>query len=672
MSVDSSSDEEDASEQPEIPWSLPPYPKRSVDIPCYTPSAEYFPSFPIASPSYPASSPVHSFRRSPSLPSSVASPPPDSEEEEDDYHLSMMNARRSSSNLIHSHVPKEEPDWDLDFDSDGEHDDNETRWDSPGPRSPSISFLGNAGPSVVIKQEPHDIEGVQGMLEHWEPLDSNIDSSRVVEVVVQAAAGLMDRTQPLNGKVKVEELSSWDWEESFGSMSSDWFHQMPDIPLPQVKQEDEDSDSSMVSGDDSTTGHGDFFAPLSPLTPLSASSSQSPYISNLSSSAPSCYGLRRSSELVWKDVELLGPDSVRPSEFEDGEWQAGQRTGTVRQRAHTQSTLPTFEGVGTFAHDMAINNTALVSTSPSVSTPPVASRQPALLPLPLIDEDAVIVHTCQPCTPAICVTQVEGAFHHYEIEFLSHLYLPADIPVYRMTLDSATFLRRIDTDFINLSPIMTFLGRTISAIAHAVVVSQGSPSVQGTWVPLASAQAAVMEHPHHQSLDMFLSDTLFELFPTPLQDFHRSNAQGRSMSQFGPDFKSTMQCSLPTESATTPEHWGEAGSAHDWVPESPLLLPHSTFSSALDALRGEFEEPAPETPLSPTEQEMFQALCFMPEWEKESASTQPIDIEVSKPKCFEDEEHPARRRSRRVANLEAVATRTRTRSQKRGTRNSLS
>jgi len=205
-----------------------------------------------------------------------------------------------------------------------------------------------------------------------------------------------------------------------------------------------------------------------------------------------------------------------------------------------------------------------------------------------------------------------------------------------------------------------------------VVVSQGSSSVRGTWVPLASAQAAVMGHPHHQSLDMFLSDTLFELFPTPLQDFHRSNAQGRSMSQFGPDFKSTMQSLLPTESATTPEHWDEAGSAHDWVPESPMLLPHPTFSSALDALRGELEEPAPETPLSPTEQEMFQALCFMPEWEKESASTQPIDIDVSKPKCFENEEHPARRRSRRVANLEAVATRTRTRSQKRGTRNSLS
>ncbi|KZP20849.1 hypothetical protein FIBSPDRAFT_861294 [Athelia psychrophila] len=654
MSVDSSSDEEDVSEQPEIPWSLPPYPKRTVDIPCYTPSAEYFPSFPTASPSYPTSSPVHSFRRSPSLPSSVASPPPDSEEEEDDYHLSMINGRRSSSNLVHSHIPKEEPDWDLDFDSDGEHDDNETRWESPGPRSPSVSFSGNAGPGVVIKRESHDMEGVQGMLEHWEPLDSNIDSSRVVEVVVKAAAGLMDRVQPLNGNVKVEELSSWDWEDSFGSMSSDWFHQMPDIPLPQVKQEDEDSDSSMVSSDDSTTDHGDFFAPLSPLTPLSASSSQSPYMSNLSSSAPSCYGLRRSSELVWKDVELLGPDSVRPSEFEDGEWQAGQRTGTVRQRAHTQPTLPTFEGVGSFSHDTTVNSTALVGSTPSVAKTLVASKQPALLPLPLVDADAVIVHTCQPCTPAICATQVE------------------DIPVYRMTLDSATLLRRIDTDFINLSPIMTSLGRTIPATSHAVVVSQGSPSVRGTWVPLASAQAAVMGHPHHQSLDMFLSDTLFELFPTPLQDFHRSNAQGRSMSQFGPDFKFKMQSSLPTESVTAPEHWSESGSAHDWVPESPMLPPHPTFSSALDALRGEFEEPAPETPLSPTEQEMFQALCFMPEWEKESVGTQPIDIEVSKPKCFEDEEHPARRRSRRVANLEAVATRTRTRSQKRGTRNSLS
>ncbi|KAF7978094.1 hypothetical protein HWV62_1492 [Athelia sp. TMB] len=682
MSVDSSSsDEEDVAEQSEVPWSLPPYPKRSVDIPCYTPSAEYFPSFPVASPSYMTSSPINSFRRSPSLPFSTASPPPDSEDDDDDHHVSVINVRRSSSNLMHTHIPKEEPDWDLDFDSDDEHGDNETRWDSPGPRSPSTSFADNMGLGVVVKRESHDVEGVQGMLDHWEPLDTSIDSSRVVDVVVKAAAGLMDGVEPLNSKVKLEESASWDWDETFGSISSDWFYQTPDAPSTLVKQEDVDSDTGLVSGDESaSSSHGDhaeFFAPLSPLTPLSAASSQSPSAGNWSTSAPCFSGLRRHSELLWKDVELLGPDSVRPSEFEDGEWQNGQCTVTVRQRALTQPTLPIFEGAGSFVIDTSVNNTALACSPPAISTPPVSilSQQlavyvPAPAP-PAVDEDAVIVHTCQPCTPAICATQVEGMFYHYAKKFSSNARSPADIPVYRMNLDSAVLLRRIDTDFINLSPIMTSLGCTTPPIVHSVVVSQGSPSVRGTWVPLASAQAAIVEHAHPQALDMFLSDTLFELFPTPLQDFHRSNAQGRSMSQFGPDFKSTTtQSSLLTEPADAPETWGELLPASDWVPESSLLSPHPAFSLALDALRGELQEPAPETPLSPTEQEMFQALCFRPEWEKETVATQAID--VPKPKFMEDEGLPTRRRSRRVANLEAVATRTRTRSQKRGTRNSLS
>lgn len=162
------------------------------------------------------------------------------------------------------------------------------------------------------------------------------------------------------------------------------------------------------------------------------------------------------------------------------------------------------------------------------------------------------------------------------------------------------------------------------------------------------------------------------------------------LSQFGPHFKSTSVGSKSQEAVvavSVPEAW-ERGSASEWGVEDHdhLLSPHySAFEHALDGLRGVPEdEPVAETPLSPTEQEIFQALCWIPSWEKEPVPLSPkpqeakadVDASAIAKGLEEDEALPARdqlrRRSRRVANLEAVATRTRTRSQKRGTRNSLS
>jgi hypothetical protein len=88
----------------------------------------------------------------------------------------------------------------------------------------------------------------------------------------------------------------------------------------------------------------------------------------------------------------------------------------------------------------------------------------------------------------------------------------------------------------------------------------------------------------------------------------------------------------------------------------------------------------PETPLSPTEQEMFYALCSAPDWESSLPSPTMCNEEAKSRNAEEDAEDdsPARardqprRRSKRVANANAIATRTRTRSQKRGSRNSLS
>lgn len=350
MSVDSSSDEEE-SKTADVPWSLPPYPQRSMSIPCYTPSVEMFPPFPAASPSYSASSPCQSFRRSPSVPFSIASPPPDSEDEDEDYRVGMMAHRSFSYDM--RHTPVADPGWDLEFDSDAEHGENETQWESPGPRSPSAPLV-NFGQDVLVKQESRDVEGVQGMLDHWEPLDSNIDGNKVIEVVAKAAAGLVDEASSVT-KVKVEELEPWDWDDSYGSSNADWYRSSEDeMEAINIKQEDVEPESAFVSGNESLRSPAeDDYVSYSPLSPLPSFTSQSYISMGLSASAPSISGLRRQSELAWKDVELLGPDSVHPHEFEDGEWQEGQGSTTVRMRAKTQPSLPTFEAKLDFCSNSA-------------------------------------------------------------------------------------------------------------------------------------------------------------------------------------------------------------------------------------------------------------------------------------------------------------------------------
>jgi hypothetical protein len=263
------------------------------------------------------------------------------------------------------------------------------------------------------------------------------------------------------------------------------------------------------------------------------------------------------------------------------------------------------------------------------------------------------------------------------------------ISVYQMTLGSLPIFRRIDTDFVNLCPIIKHLDTTSPpAFPNAVIINHGSVAICGTWVPLASAQAFVREHPVSGSLlDTFLSDALFELFPPALQDFHRSNASGRLLNHFGPHFRSTMQARRRSRSNSQSEveyigacePWG-TDAVSDWGVEDHLLSSHPPFFLGLADLRGQPEEHVPETPLSPTEQEMFYTLCSVQDWEKENLSPSQTlyNEEAKRDEDGEDDSGPARardqprRRSKRVANANAIATRTRTRSQKRGSRNSLS
>lgn len=411
MSVDSSSDEEEVPEKAEVPWSLPPYPRKSIDIPCYTPIVENFSPFTSGSPSYFAGSPSQAFRRSPSIPFSVASPPPDSDDDDDDFNMTGM--RHSPAHT--RRIPAVDSDWDID--SDEEREEYATQFDSPGPRSPSAPLV-HSNLDVFVKQEPRDVEGVQGMLDLWEPLDSNSEGSKVAEVIAKAAA---DMQKPPT--VKIEELESWGWDDSY---ESDWFRPRPEDENKEIKQEELEVESALISGDESVTsavGDDDYASP-SPLSPTSGTFS----MSGLSASAPSISTLRRHSELAWKDVELLGPDSVHLHEFEDGEWQPDQGSSTFRGRAKTQPSLPTFIADRDFRF-ASTSSQVCVSPPASEADDPVPSTARPSAPSPsvssltnpadaqaMIPSEPVIVHTCQPCTLAITATQVEGMFVSFQQE----------------------------------------------------------------------------------------------------------------------------------------------------------------------------------------------------------------------------------------------------------------
>ncbi|KAJ7738493.1 hypothetical protein DFH07DRAFT_82874 [Mycena maculata] len=543
MSDESSEEEsDDAPQEPpkeeEQPWSLPPYPRRSISIPCYTPSIDgphtYF---------HPPQTP---YQRSSSVPYSVASFPPDSEDDDDDYHISMTSGRRSSTGRFETPA-KIESDWDQ-WDADDSEGDGETMWESPGPRSPSASLSAE----VSVKQEPRDV------LDNWDDFGSDAR---------------------LTNDVKVEPLDSWTWQSGYADAGCYWGDE-DDL----VKQED-DLDSLSSSFDnfrDPVPG------PSSPLSPVASSS---------------FFGFdstRRVSDPAWRDSDT---PELEPEWVDDG-----KPFSTVRPRSKTVPSLSSFFSAPVpFAAPAPPNVvrpdpplivtqtlTTLLQTmsmnSPTLGSPPFSFHPPCISPQDTRcngwSSDMVVVHTCLPCTPAISATQIEG------------------ISVYQMTLGTHALLRRLDTDFVNLSPIVSFSGTpypVLSTISNATVVSRGSSTVAGTWVPLAAAQAYARDHPLPNGLlDVFLSDTLFERFPSALQDFHKSSSSGRTLNQFGPHFGSTLQATQL------------CGQNERREPDiSSLLAP--AFSPAPPSSAVELEQP-----LSSTEQEMFRQLCVTTDWDKDA------------------------------------------------------
>ena len=243
------------------------------------------------------------------------------------------------------------------------------------------------------------------------------------------------------------------------------------------------------------------------------------------------------------------------------------------------------------------------------------------------------------------------------------------ISVYKTMLGSTLLLRRIDTDFVNLSAILAHLSLSPpSSLPDACVnVSHSSLSINGVWAPLSVARLYAHGLPKGVE-SIFLSDDLVMRFPTALQDFYEKSTSGRLLNQFGPPFTASLSSigarnplRMPQvdQGKFTKEDIWETSVETGLVEESLLAIPPSV-NLALAALHPstltEVVTALPEMPLSPTEQEIFRALCVHPDWETEEAGSSSREKNDTVPRHNSAEERPLRR-SRRVA--DAVAARSR-------------
>ena len=289
MSHAGSDDEGERATRPDEPI-FPPYPRPSISIPVYTPSLEdIYPE--LFTPVTPM--PVH--RRSSSATYSIASPPPDSDD--DDYDPTIQSCRRrSGSNPQRSDDDNFDSDFDTDLDFDFEGD---TRDESPGPRSPSTPADDDG---VVIKVEASDL----GLLDNWE---GRTDGPTARE---------SSATVPSSVYLKKEELDLWNWN-GFNNFRTHDLSQPPSSPEAfLIKHEDADSTATCLDDDDDVT----LLGPLSAVVPSS------------SIDLPSLLEESKQSANIWKDVELLGPDSLRIQDFDEGDW-PNVRLSPHRPRPYT-------------------------------------------------------------------------------------------------------------------------------------------------------------------------------------------------------------------------------------------------------------------------------------------------------------------------------------------------
>ncbi|KAF9036764.1 hypothetical protein BJ165DRAFT_1505754 [Panaeolus papilionaceus] len=620
------------SEPKEEPWSLPPYPRRSISIPCYTPCADtWYPSYPTPSTNY-----VDPFRRSPS----IATPPPDSDDEFDDFHVSMTRSK--------NYPDEDELGWDADSEGDGE-----TNWESPGPRSPSAPLITHS--EIAVKEEPTD---VQGMLDAWEDFDSSVAESRVADVFAKAAAAsaLGD-----GHSVKVESLDPWDWNLP----ASDW----PDDTVT-IKQEDMGAGSLLFP---TTSLPG----PSSPISSQSSQLSSPPRLPDYTDNDNFNATVRPRSQTHPAPIPFSTPSTAQPSPL------APRKSMSILEPSYSDGSGPSAALV-TLLKSMSVNPStpSLSSTSPpsTSSSPPVSISPPTPCLSPLQTRyvpssapnppERVVVLTCQPCNPAITATQIE------------------DISVYQMMLGAFKLLRRLDTDFVRLNPIIVYSGAPApdpASIPNATEVVYGSVEVSGTWVPLAAAQSFVRDHLSEdgaRGLQVFLSDRLVERFPPALQDFHKASKSARDLNQFGRPFESTLlhvaQFASGGEGGAgrgsvwgaTPPPPSSTQTHHHAKSATPPLIRTTSSSSSSSASASTLSDPSPscassvsghghsnhphnaslsstpfglgaalalhekqvkgesEVPLSVTEQEIFHELCVMSDEEGEVQGMGDVDVDM--------------------------------------------
>ncbi|KAF4608738.1 hypothetical protein EYR40_001085 [Pleurotus pulmonarius] len=561
MSDDSSSDEEENTPQEDDLWALPPYPRRSISIPSYTPSLDTFSSYPYYS-DMPQTSGTPRCR-STSVPYSIGSPPPDSDDEKD-FSIAMTRPR-----------PFMADDWDHEADSEG---DGETLWESPGPRSPSApaSHSDFSEVTVTVKQEPRD---VQSMLDAWDDYTFNTSDGHHLHTATSS--------NPV--KVEPTDLPPWNWEPV--PWEEDSFAASSPVFSPAIKEEDHDFEN--------------FLANYSPLSSEGSSISDSPlhpprafvteeetrHMSSLQHQPPAPQPLRLempSHTFVDHPANSFLNDAQSP----------------------TLATLASLIQSMSMGSPTAVSPAALRISPSGLGAPSIVSSL-ELAPSP----DVVVVHTCQPCTPTVSATQVEG------------------ISVYQTVIGSRRLLRRIDTDFVNISPVAAYVGASIPSTSTAVQVAKGSAAVSGTWVPLNVAQsylqsclapASKLSSAERMTLqgllDIFLSDVLFERFPTALQDFHRSSTPGRLLQQFGPHFQSTTVPSI----AEQQQGWDALHQPHHHhhLYEAITLAPSLSWAPRGSRGFDLADQSVEDTQLSPSEQEIFQAICANPDWEQDAPSVE--------------------------------------------------
>lgn len=361
---------------------LPPYPRRSIDIPCYTPTYEgCYPIYPsslhAASPYASASSPASTrFRRSPSIPLSVASAPPDSDDEIG-FPASAISRR------LYLSSPSE--------DESEDDEDEDARWESPGPRSPEAS--GSITSVYVVKPEPRD---VQGLLDAWDM--DQVEDTKAIDFLSHSSV-------PAAAQVKVEELTYWDWHIAHaGALVAveDWFP-YSELTAPSIKTEDLDIETTIPKNLD--VASSSFISLLArPESPVVSS----PMANRSSDSALS----RRASEVVLVDVEVLGPDSVDARDFEDGAWENEVGQQTLRVRTKTVPELPVYDTrfmSHTSEHSASnIQCDVIPRLLPSQSAPSLSM---------MYRPD--VIETSLPCFPAITATCLEGDliyFYFFSIE----------------------------------------------------------------------------------------------------------------------------------------------------------------------------------------------------------------------------------------------------------------